>query len=64
MKAYTVNPNRYYISHRPGAHRFPNAAQQRLCAEKIVEAALAAMITLSVMAELNMLPGLWFRLLF
>ena len=50
MKAYTVNPNRYYISHRPGAQRFPKAAQQRLCAEKIVEAALAAMITLSVIA--------------
>ena len=50
MKAYTVNPNRYYISQRPGAHRFPTAAQQRLCAEKIVEAALAAMITLSVIA--------------
>ena len=48
MKANTVSANRYYISNRPGAHRFPNAAQQRLCAEKIVEAALGAMITLSV----------------
>ncbi len=48
MKAHTVNNNRYYISHRPGAHRFPNAAEQKLCAEKIVEAALAAMITLSI----------------
>ena len=50
MKATTVNANRYYISNRPGAHRFPNAAQQRLCAERIVEAALAALITLSIVA--------------
>ena len=50
MKAHTVNPNRYYISNRPGAHRFPNATEQRLCAEKIIEAALAAMITLSIVA--------------
>jgi len=50
MKASTANANRYYISNRPGAHRFPNSAENRLCAEKIVEGALAAMITLAVVA--------------
>lgn len=48
MKARTVTAHNYYISTRPGAHRFPNATERRLCAEKVVEAAIAAMITLSV----------------
>lgn len=50
MKARTINSQNYYSSTRPGAHRFPNAAERRLCAEKVVEGALAAMITLSVIA--------------
>ena len=50
MKAHSMNTSRYYISDRPGAHRFPNSADQRICAEKIVESALAAMITLAVIA--------------
>lgn len=50
MKARTINPHSYYSSTCPGAHRFPNAGERRLCIEKVVEGALAAMITLSVIA--------------
>lgn len=47
MKA-TVKATDYYACTRPGAHRFPNAAERRICLEKIVEGALAAGITLAV----------------
>lgn len=48
MKTHTVSNRTYYACTMPGANRFPNSAQRRLTAEKLVEGALAAVITLSV----------------
>ena len=45
MKSNTVN-NRYYACKVPGAHRYPNAAQRKDIAHRIVDGALAALITL------------------
>lgn len=45
MKSNTAN-NRYYACKVPGAHRYPNAAQRKDIAHRIVDGALAALITL------------------
>lgn len=49
MKANTISATAYYTCNEPGAHKFPNAAQRRYYAEKVVDGLLAAAITLAIL---------------
>ena len=54
MRSNTVKTS-YYACTKPGAHRYPNAADRRITAEKLVEGAMAAAITLAVVLILVVL---------
>ena len=54
MKINTVKTS-YYACSEPGSHRYPNAAQRRITAEKLVEGAMAAAITLAAILILVVL---------
>lgn len=54
MRSNTVKTS-YYACTKPGAHRYPNAADRRITAEKLVEGAMAAAITLAVVMILVVL---------
>ena len=48
MKVQTVTAATYYAAKDPRAHRYPNAANRRFYAEKIVDGLLAAAITVAM----------------
>lgn len=49
MKATIIRPTRYVAYRRNTFTRYPGAAQSRKLAEKLLDAALAAAITVSIM---------------
>lgn len=55
MKVQTVTAATYYAAKDPRAHRYPNAANRRFYAEKVVDGLLAAAITVAAVVILMFL---------
>lgn len=58
MKANTVSTKSYYACSTPGASRYPNAADRKDLAHRIVDGILAAAITLAAVLCLVVLVTL------